>query len=118
MRRIRTALTVGFCALAAVAGAQEPAELRAVHADVPPRLDGDLSDAVWQTPPLPLTEWISYNPVRGDPGGDRTEVRVAYDERNIYFAFHCIDSDPARVRATLSRRDDAFNDDWVGVSLD
>lgn len=118
MRAIRTALTISLCALAAVARAQEPTELRAIHADTPPRIDGDLSDVVWQTPPLQLAEWISYNPVRGDSGSDRTEVRVAYDDRNIYFAFHCIDRDPSRVRATLSRRDDAFNDDWVGVSLD
>ena len=47
-----------------------------------------------------------------------TQVRAAYDDRNIYFAFHCVDPEPDKVRSTLSRRDNMWNDDWVGLSLD
>src|SRR5207247_2588140 len=38
--------------------------------------------------------------------------------RFIYFAFHCFSDDPETIRTTISRRDDAFSDDWVGLSLD
>ena len=54
-------------------------------------------------------EWASYNPNRGDtmPDDFRTEVRVAYDDRNIYFAFHCFDNEPdrsaPRSRAAIAR---------------
>ena len=43
---------------------------------------------------------------------------IAYDDRNIYFAFHCFDNEPDKIRTTISRRDSAFNDDWIAMSLD
>ena len=45
-------------------------------------------------------------------------MRIAYDDRNVYFAFHCFDPEPRRIRTTISRRDNMFSDDWVGLSLD
>jgi hypothetical protein len=84
----------------------------------PPVIDGRLDDPAWAGPALGLPEWISYNPVRGQTIPQTTEVRVSYDDTGIYFAFHCVDPEPDKVRATLSRRDDLWNDDWVGVSLD
>jgi uncharacterized protein DUF5916/cellulose/xylan binding protein with CBM9 domain len=95
-------------------------EFRMQRASRPPVIDGVLDDEVWNQEPLPLDAWVSYNPLRGDtmPTGLRTEVRIAYDDRNIYFAFHCFDSEPDRIRTTISRRDNAFNDDWIAMSLD
>ncbi len=84
----------------------------------PPKIDGDLGDHVWNDDPLVLGDWISYNPLYGDKMSQRTEVRIAYDDQNLYFAFHCFDSEPDRIRTTISRRDSVFNDDWVGLSLD
>ncbi len=70
--------------------------------------------------PLELGEWLSYNPIRGDkmPPALRTEVRITYDDRNLYFAFHCFDNEPDKIRTNVARRDSAFNDDWVAISLD
>jgi len=112
-----------FVALGAAcaAGAQDRPEFHVTRVSQPPKIDGVLDDQAWQQQaPLPLGNWISYNPLRGDTMSSdlRTEVRVAYDDRNIYFAFHCIDGDPDKIRTTVSRRDTAFNDDWVAVSLD
>ncbi len=42
----------------------------------------------------------------------------AYDDEAIYFAFRCYDTEPDKIRSTISRRDNVWNDDWVGVSLD
>jgi hypothetical protein len=84
----------------------------------PPVVDGRLDDTAWKTPPLELGEWLTYNPVNGQKLAQRTEVRVAYDDSALYVAFHCLDPEPDKVRATLSRRDQLFNDDWVGLSLD
>ena len=77
-----------------------------------------LEDEAWQGPPLPLTEWLTYNPMNGEKLTQSTEVRAAYDDRYIYFAFRCRDPEPDKVRSTLSRRDQLWNDDWVGLSLD
>ena len=100
--------------------AQDRPEFRIARAAQPPTIDGVLEDEVWRQDPLQLGDWLSYNPLRGDRMSMqwRTEVRIAYDERSLYFAFHCFDNEPARIRTTISRRDTAFNDDWIALSLD
>ena len=93
-------------------------ELRAVRIATPPRLDGILDDEAWSGDPLPLDGWKSYNPMRGEAAAETTQVWIGYDADALYFAFRCLDSQPERIRTNISRRDNAFNDDWVGVSLD
>jgi hypothetical protein len=119
MHRILAAAALGFL-LGADALAQSAPEFQVTRTAEPPKIDGVLDDEVWLRAPLATGDWASYNPVRGDrmPEGLRTEVRVAYDDRSIYFAFHCFDSEPDRIRTNVSRRDSSFNDDWIAISLD
>src|SRR3989442_15106317 len=117
MRPLAVALTCLLPAISSVQ-AQTLPDFRVSRAGVPPKIDGDLGDAVWEGPPLTLGEWVSYNPVRGDKSAPPTKIHVAFDDRYLYFAFHCFDSDPERIRTTITKRDTAFNDDWVGLSLD
>jgi hypothetical protein len=100
--------------------AQDRKEFAIARAAQPPKIDGVLDDEVWKQDPLPLGEWLSYNPLRGGkmPADLQTDVRIAYDDRNLYFAFHCFDNEPDKIRTTVSRRDTAFNDDWIALSLD
>ena len=101
--------------------AQVPAAYAVARTALPPNIDGVLDDAAWaQVAPMPTGEWVSYNPNRGDrmPDAFRTDVRVAYDDRNIYFAFHCFDDEPDKIRTNVVKRDTAFNDDWFALSLD
>jgi hypothetical protein len=107
--------------LSSSAFAQVPAAYPVVRIALPPNIDGVLDDAAWaQLAPMPTGEWVSYNPNRGDrmPDAFRTDVRIAYDDRNIYFAFHCFDDEPDRIRTNVAKRDTAFNDDWFALSLD
>jgi len=97
---------------------QERRSFAVTRASAPPKIDGLLDDDIWQGPPLQLGDWISYNPLAGEKSSFLTDVRVAYDDRNLYFAFHCFDKEPDKIRTTISRRDNIFNDDWVGLSLD
>ena len=48
----------------------------------------------------------------------KTEVWAAYDSRNLYFAFRCTDPEPGKIKTSVTQRDNIFNDDWVGISLD
>jgi hypothetical protein len=117
----RALLLAGLVLLGATsARAQERPEFRITRATQAPKIDGILDDMAWNDAPLPIGEWVSYSPLRGDkmPEQFRTEVRITYDDRNIYFAFHCFDSEPDKIRTTIARRDTAFNDDWIAVSLD
>jgi hypothetical protein len=116
-------LPIVFAALlvAATSAAQSSADIAVERTAVAPKIDGVLDDEVWsKVAPLPTTGWASYNPVRGDrmPDVYRTEARVSYDDRNVYFAFHCFDNEPDKIRTTVSRRDSSFSDDWIAMSLD
>lgn len=84
----------------------------------PPVIDGTLNDAAWNMPPLPLGEWLTYNPSYGEKMAQKTIVRMAYDSDFLYFAFRCLDPEPDKIKTSLARRDTIWNDDWVGLSLD
>ncbi len=85
---------------------------------VGPQVDGILNDPVWDRAPLPLGEWITYNPLYGSKLPQRTQVWATYDHSSLYFAFHCIDPEPDKIKSSISRRDMIWKDDWVGLSLD
>jgi hypothetical protein len=97
---------------------EQRARIEPVRVDKAPAIDGRLDDEAWVSATLPLTEWLTYNPLNGEKMAQHTEVRAAYDDKNLYFAFHCLDPEPGGVRGSLSRRDNMWNDDWVGMSLD
>ncbi|MCK5644929.1 MAG: carbohydrate binding family 9 domain-containing protein, partial [Gammaproteobacteria bacterium] len=45
-------------------------------------------------------------------------IWTAYDGKNSYFAFKCFDTEPEKIKTSITRRDNIFADDWVGISLD
>ena len=92
--------------------------VRIARAAKPPVIDGLLDDAAWTSAPFPTDDWRSYNPLNGEVIPQHTTVWVAYDDDNLYFAFKCDDPEPKQIKTSVSRRDNAFNDDWVGLSLD
>lgn len=83
-----------------------------------PRIDGALDDPVWDRSPLPIGEWLSYNPLYGSKLPQQTQVWAIYDNTGLYFAFHCMDPEPDKIKSSISRRDMVWKDDWVGISLD
>ena len=100
-------------------GAAPPAAtVPATLLTTPPVMDGILDDAIWTTPELQTGEWRSYNPLHGDTVPQTTHVWIAYDTRYLYFAFQCDDPEPERIKTSVTRRDNIFGDDWVGLSLD
>ena len=99
-------------------GQTTPPEVRAVRASVAPVIDGVLDDEAWRGEAIEAGTWISYNPLRGEPAHQQTSAWVAYDDAAIYFAFHCHDTEPNAIRTTITRRDAAWNDDWIALSLD
>ncbi len=89
---------------------------RAVRADVPPVIDGDLSDPVWQQAPE-ITGFTQMDPDEGKPAKNDTIVRIVYDDNAIYFgAFMKDDGTPTPL---LARRDsDLNNGDYIRISID
>src|ERR1051325_5102755 len=62
--------------------------------------------------------FIQERPKDGEPASQRTEAFLGYDDKNLYVAFFCFDSEPDKVRARMTRRETAFSDDFVEVTLD
>jgi hypothetical protein len=93
-------------------------ELRPTRARQKPNIDGILDDDVWREGPLETGAWTSYNPLHGDSIPQQTKVWMAYDADYIYLAFQCDDPEPSAIKTSITRRDNIWSDDWVGVSLD
>jgi len=63
----------------------------AMHADKVPELDGTLEDAAWQDASL-ISSFRQREPFERQPATEKTEVKVLYDSRFLYFGIHCFDS--------------------------
>ena len=78
--------------------------LTATRITVPPRLDGLLSDEVWQIADV-ADDFLQREPREGQTPSDPTEARILYDDRFLYVGFVLHDRSPADIRATRRRRD-------------
>ncbi|MCC3152905.1 DUF5916 domain-containing protein [Hymenobacter sp. BT770] len=104
----------------AAADAAKPAakrQLQAIRITTPPKLDGTLDDAVWQTAPV-ATQFYELEPTPGRLEKNPTEVRVLYDDAAIYVGAIMHDVSPDSVLRELSARDNIGNSDWFGVFID
>ena len=90
----------------------------ATRAAVPPTIDGQLDDLIWQRATR-ITEFVQRTPVEGAPATEDTELWVAFDSTHLYVGMHAHYSSPGSVRANRVDRDRAsFNDDTISVYLD
>lgn len=118
-RLARSIVVATACLLfSQVSAAQTRPEVRATRLSTAPVIDGRLDDAAWQEAPVETGEWLSYNPLYGDTIPQQTTVWIAFDADAIYFAFKCDDPDPSGIKTSVTRRDNIWQDDWVGLSLD
>src|SRR5213594_3596988 len=99
-------------------GQQTRQRIHAQRIDAPPVLDGLVSEPVWQQI-LPATGFIQQEPDEGSVATEETEVRFAYDERNLYIGIICFDSQPENIVVTQNRRDGSLTDtDSIQILLD
>lgn len=84
--------------------------LPAVRAVEAPVIDGLVGDDEWEGAPT-ATDFIQFEPLRGEPSPRRTEARLLYDSVHVYAAFRGWDDQP--VTAQLTRRDAPLEEDDV-----
>ena len=77
---------------------------QAVPVERAPKLDGTLDDSLWQLA-KPITDFRQREPLEGQTATEKTEVRILYTRRAVYFGIHCFDSNPSRIIASELRRD-------------
>lgn len=118
-------LAVSLLVIAACSSYAGPGKrpIAAVRTATPPSIDGDLSDPCWKTAPKAEAFTDIQN---GSPVADQTTSYVLYDEKYIYCAFDCRDSQPDKIVARETVRDAKFqgqhgpqnNEDNVEVDID
>ncbi len=81
-----------------------------------PVIDGKLDDACWQTGEWAgeFTQWL---PHEGAKPSHPTELKILYDDRNIYVAIRAYDSEPEKIKRHAARRD-RLEGDVVGICFD
>ena len=111
--------------------AQEPARLLQIsRVSSPPHLDEFLDRRHTEGGPrhryietgegglgVAITDLRQREPGDGTPVGQPTTVYLSYDDDNLYAVFVCRD-EPAKIRASIARREEIGGDDAVAIYLD
>lgn len=84
--------------------------------DKPPTIDGKLDEDVWQKAVV-LKDFYQIQPGDNTAPSRPTEVLLGFDPKFLYIAFKATD-EPDKVRSTVAKRDNIFQDDYVGFMLD
>lgn len=90
--------------------------LRPIRIDVAPTIDGDFTESFWKRAPS-VTGFKTFIPDFDVVPKEQTEVALAYDKENLYFAFRCYD-DPKNIKTSMSARDKMIQDDFICINLD
>ena len=93
--------------------------VRATRLTRPLDIDGRLEEEVY-VETQSVSDFVQQDPHEGEPATERTEVWVLFDDRNLYVAARCWDSEPEKMVANELRRDhgNIFNNDNFAVALD
>ena len=81
-----------------------------------PKIDGKLTDACWEKG-VWADGFTQQVPAQGKKPSQETEVKILYDNNNLYVGFKCHDKGPGKIRPILSRRDNSIGD-IVGIAFD
>jgi len=92
--------------------------VRAVRTDDAIRIDGRFTEAAWDQA-IPASSFVQWEPDEGASASEKTEVRILYDDKNLYISVVCFDTEPDKIVATEMRRDiDLEKNDRITLILD
>ncbi len=81
-----------------------------------PKIDGKLTDECWLQ-----GKWSAgfrqQQPSQAQAPSQETEIKILYDDNNLYVGIRCYDNEPEKIQPILGRRDD-FRGDITGIALD
>jgi len=89
----------------------EVPEIQAVKIQTPPKIDGDISDPIWDSVP-----WLGGHLIdrdTGRPQEDETYMRLLYDDLAIYTAFKIHESQPDKIVAEVTE-----DGSWAMLDID
>ena len=108
-----------FCMLSLSVFGQETKTINAKRITTAPKIDGVLDDQVWKDIPA-SGNFFKFRP--GTEGeikkGYETEIKMAYDDKAVYFAAYLYDANPETILKQFSQRDDVGGRRGGGVQAD
>jgi hypothetical protein len=90
---------------------------QAMRVVAPPVLDGRADDPAWASAQV-IDKFLEYDPNEGKESRFRTEVRVVYDDRNMYVLARMYDPAPDSIVSLLSRRDVRTSSEQLKLVID
>ena len=78
-------------------------------------IDGVLDEATWASAEVGSDFWQKI-PYYGSGADPRTEIRLAYDDKNLYVAAKCFQTAPVTI--TTLKRDVYWDNDGIAIVLD
>lgn len=97
-----------------IAGKSNPLSIS--RFETPPVIDGKMDEEIWKKAAV-LKDFLQTQPADNVAATHPTEIRIAYDQKNLYIGIHAFD-EKGQVRATVARRDDLSGNDYTAVWLD
>ncbi|KAA3609658.1 MAG: hypothetical protein DWQ05_22260 [Calditrichaeota bacterium] len=82
-----------------------------------PIIDGLFSSGEWEKANI-ANGLIQYEPNSGQAATQKSEIRILYDDKNIYVCAQMYDSEPDKIAGQLFRRDGEGYSDWFEISID
>jgi hypothetical protein len=117
-RIIGISLLVGAGSLSVLV-AQEDKIITALYVEAPIVIDGNLDEPQWSLA-QPGGDFIQNEPRTGEPATEQTEVRILYDDENLYIGVYCFDSEGKEgITVTEVKRDyRPFDNDHFSFVID
>jgi hypothetical protein len=81
-----------------------------------PVIDGKLDDECWKTG-VWADDYHQYTPYEGAKPTYPTELKILYDDKNLYVAFRAYDGEPGKIQRFAGVRDDLVGD-IMGITFD
>ncbi len=122
VKRLVTLLILGFVTIGSGLAqsetqAQQDEKLRIPRLSQPLKIDGILEE-IYEKEALKIEDFVQLTPKENGQPSEKTVAYLGYDEKNLYLAFRCYDSQPQKIRCSVTGRDKCMEDDWVIIFLD
>src|SRR4030095_5334287 len=92
--------------------------IRVLHITESIKIDGRLDEPAWSQA-APAADFRQQETNEGEAAKEKTDVRLLFDDKNLYVGVHAFDSEPGRINSRELVRDANFsNDDKVEILLD
>ncbi len=120
MKKVCTAfplvISLGLLSFASDSEVREPWDIPQLSQ--PPKIDGVLENPLWEREALRIDGFLQLTPAEKGPPSEKTVAYIGHDRKNFYVAFRCYDSEPEKLRASITNRDNILEDDWILIFLD